>query len=66
MPHPVRRAFTKHLPDQIVLENSLKNNVYSLREDPRLEDISNQTRADKKERTKSKAKAKASIKPSAA
>ena len=52
-------ALTKHLPDQTVLENFMKNNVYSLREDPRLEEIRNKARADKKERAKSKGKAKA-------
>jgi len=59
-------ALTKHLPDQTVLENFMKNNVYSLREDPRLEEIRNKARADKKERAKSKAKAKASTTPSTA
>ena len=52
-------ALTKHLPDQTVLENFMKNNVYSLRENPRLEEIRNKARADKKERAKSKGKAKA-------
>ena len=52
-------ALTKHLPDQTVLEHFMKNNVYSLREDPRLEEIRYKARADKKERAKSKAKAKA-------
>ena len=53
-------VFTKHLPDQTVLENFMKNNVYSLREDPRLEEIRNKARAGKKERAKGKAMAKAS------
>ena len=52
-------ALTKHLPDQTVLKNFMKNNVYSLREDPRLEEIRNKARADKKERAKSKGKTKA-------
>ena len=41
-------------------QNFMKNNVYSLREDTRLEKIRNKTRADKKKRARSKAKAKAS------
>ena len=36
----------------------MKDNVYSLREDPRLEEIRNKARAGKKERAKAKAKAK--------
>ena len=51
-------ALTKHLADQTVLENFMKNNVYSLREDPRLEEIRTKARADRKERAKAKAKAK--------
>ena len=38
----------------------MKNNVYPLREDPRLEDIRNKARADKKKRDQSKAAAKVS------
>ena len=37
----------------------MKNNVYSLRKDPRLEKIRNKARADKKESAKNKAKVKA-------
>ena len=61
-------ASTKHLPDQTILEDFMKNNVYSLREKSRLEDIRNKARADNKERAKSKAKAKvkASTTPSTA
>ena len=51
-------ALTKHLADQTVLENFMKNNTYSLREDPRLEEIRTKARADSKERAKAKAKAK--------
>ena len=36
----------------------MKNNTYSLREDPRLEEIRTKARADRKERAKAKAKAK--------
>ena len=36
----------------------MKNNVYSLCEDPRLEKIRTKARADRKERAKAKAKAK--------
>jgi hypothetical protein len=50
-------ALTKHLADQTVLENFMKNNVYSLREDPRLEEIRTKATADRK-RAKAKAKAK--------
>ena len=53
-------ALIKHLPDLTVLENFMKNNVFYLREDPRLEDIRKKARADKKERVKSKVKEKAS------
>ena len=49
---------TKHLPDQTVLEDFMKNNVYSLRGDPRLEEFWNKARADKKKRAKAKANAK--------
>ena len=51
-------ALTKHLPDHTVLEDFMKNNVYALRGDPRLEEIRNKARADRKERAKAKAKAK--------
>ena len=56
----------KYLPDPIVLENAMGNNIYSLRVDARLEKISNKARADKKERAKSKAKVKDSTTPSTA
>ena len=58
-------ALTKHLPDQTVLENFLKSNTYSLREDPRLEEIRQKARADRKERAKTRAKAKATTSSSA-
>ena len=56
-------ALTKYLPDQTALENLMKNNVYPLREDPRLKEIRNKSRTEKKKRTKSKAKAKPSTAP---
>ena len=34
-------APNKHLPDEIAIENFILNNVYSLREDPRLEQTRN-------------------------
>ena len=59
-------ALTKHLPDQTVLENSMKNNVYTLRESSRFEEIRNKARADKKKSAKIKAKAKTSTTPQTA
>ena len=46
----------KHLSEQTALENFMKDNVYSLREHPRLEEIRSKARADKKERANNKAK----------
>ena len=51
-------ALAKHLPYQTVIEDFMKNNVYSLREDPCFEEIRSKARADRKERAKAKAKAK--------
>ena len=51
-------ALAKHLPDQTVFEDFMKNNVYSLREGPCLEEVRTKERADRKERAKAKAKAK--------
>ena len=51
-------ALAKHLPDQTVLEDFMKNNVFSLREDPHFEEIRTKARADSRERAKAKAKAK--------
>ena len=55
-------AFTKHLVDQTVLTDFMSNGIYSLREDPRLEEARNKARADRK--AKAKAKAKGSTTPS--
>ena len=47
-------ALTKHLPDQTVLENFMKENKYSLREDPRLEEARKKAREDRKIKRKTK------------
>jgi hypothetical protein len=47
-------ALTKHLPDQTVLENFMKENKYSLREDPRLEEARQKAREDRKNKRKTK------------
>ena len=51
-------AFTKHLVDQTVLTDFMVNGVYSLREDPRLEEARNKARAERKAKSKAKAKSK--------
>ena len=44
----------KHISDQTVLENLIKNNVYSLREASHLEEIRSKAVADKKEMPRAK------------
>ena len=51
-------APAKHLLDQTVFGDFMKNSVYSLHGDPRFEEIRNKARADRKEIANAKAKAK--------